>query len=264
MKTREVVRQLGPLLGSGVELLRVSREGLIAFSKPTGLRSHPNRRGGDRRSLLACPYDPGERCYFLGDGRAIERVYLINRLDAPTSGVLLAAISADIARKARAAFTERAVEKSYLALVKGSVKEVIKEWHDQLSVERWGTKLRARRTSGKGQFALTRVRVLEISKGAVACTLLGLQPITGRTHQLRAQCAERGLPIVGDATYGDFRFNRRAKELSGVSRLCLHSKSIRLSLDQEGRRPPFAVDTPVPVEFEHILRLRLDFSKPTQ
>jgi len=52
--------------------------------------------------------------------------------------------------------------------------------------------------------------------------LLELRPTTGRTHQLRIQCANRGVPIVGDRTYGEFKKNRELKDQS----LRLHSESI--------------------------------------
>lgn len=58
-----------------------------------------------------------------------------------------------------------------------------------------------------------------------AMALLELRPGTGRTHQLRIQCANRGLPIVGDRTYGDFTKNRNSK----VESLFLHAESIELA-----------------------------------
>ena len=70
------------------------------------------------------------------------------------------------------------------------------------------------------------MRVLEKFQGkAGPMALLELQPKTGRTHQLRIQCANRGLPIVGDRTYGDFSKNRLLQDMD----LLLHSESIELS-----------------------------------
>ena len=67
------------------------------------------------------------------------------------------------------------------------------------------------------------MRVREKFQGkAGPMALLELQPKTGRTHQLRIQCANRGLPIVGDRTYGDFQRN---KALKGEA-LFLHSESV--------------------------------------
>jgi 23S rRNA-/tRNA-specific pseudouridylate synthase len=60
--------------------------------------------------------------------------------------------------------------------------------------------------------------------------LLQLEPATGRSHQLRVQCARRHLPIVGDATYGDFRANRDYARHSGQKRLFLHSHETSLPL----------------------------------
>ncbi len=53
-------------------------------------------------------------------------------------------------------------------------------------------------------------------------SLIELQPLTGRTHQLRVQCAARGFPILGDRTYGDFAWNKRLK----AERLYLHAEKV--------------------------------------
>ena len=60
--------------------------------------------------------------------------------------------------------------------------------------------------------------------------MLRLEPKTGRTHQLRVQCALRGMPIIGDKTYGDFNFNRKIARASKVDRLCLHAGEIEFSI----------------------------------
>jgi 23S rRNA-/tRNA-specific pseudouridylate synthase len=74
-------------------------------------------------------------------------------------------------------------------------------------------------------------------------TLLKLEPITGRTHQLRVQCAFHGVPIVGDGTYGEFVFNREFARRTGHKRMFLHAASLRIpSLG-------FSAESPVPPSF---------------
>ena len=76
--------------------------------------------------------------------------------------------------------------------------------------------------------------------------MLRLEPITGRTHQLRVQCALRGLSIVGDKSYGDFTFNRKIARASKIDRLCLHAAEISLKYNYENQTFDFWADSPLP------------------
>jgi 23S rRNA-/tRNA-specific pseudouridylate synthase len=62
------------------------------------------------------------------------------------------------------------------------------------------------------------------------------------------QCAHRRLPIVGDATYGDFGANRALAKVSGIKRLCLHSHATRFDYEHEGRVVHFSAIAPTPPE----------------
>jgi 23S rRNA-/tRNA-specific pseudouridylate synthase len=88
--------------------------------------------------------------------------------------------------------------------------------------------------------------------------LLRLQPHTGRSHQLRVQCARRGLPIVGDQTYGDFRLNREFARHTGWKRLFLHSAETAFRYERRGRSFTFSARAPAPAEFAAALQIRLD------
>jgi len=84
--------------------------------------------------------------------------------------------------------------------------------------------------------------------------LLRLEPLTGRSHQLRVQCAKRALPIVGDQTYGDFSRNREFARLAGTRRLFLHSLETAFDYEFRGRRHAFAARAPLPEEFSRFLQ----------
>ena len=79
--------------------------------------------------------------------------------------------------------------------------------------------------------------------------LIQLEPKTGRSHQLRVQCAKRHLPIVGDATYGDFAANRAFAKRTGEKRLFLHSLETSFAYGFRGRVWHFAAKAPLPAEF---------------
>jgi 23S rRNA-/tRNA-specific pseudouridylate synthase len=88
--------------------------------------------------------------------------------------------------------------------------------------------------------------------GPVRVSLIRLEPQTGRSHQLRVQCAKRGLPIVGDQTYGNFGANRAFVKGGGLKRMFLHSQAISLEYQFGGRALAFSAEAPLPAEFGQI------------
>jgi tRNA pseudouridine65 synthase len=80
---------------------------------------------------------------------------------------------------------------------------------------------------------------------------LELKPKTGKTHQLRLQCAGRGLPMVGDGTYGDFVWNREFAKLHKHKRLFLHALEVQVRLEYKNLE--FRAIAPLPEAFSQIL-----------
>jgi len=80
--------------------------------------------------------------------------------------------------------------------------------------------------------------------------LIRLEPRTGRSHQLRVQCAKRALPIVGDQTYGNFAANRTFAKIAGTRRMFLHSSETTFEYDWRGVKYAFSAKAPLPGEFE--------------
>jgi len=226
-------------------LLQRHECGLIAVDKACGVLSHPNRGEASATALLPWSYDPAEEVYRGKD----QSFFILNRLDSPTSGICLLADNATTARLVKDAFARHVVEKDYIALVKGVPQRKQEEWRDCLEVKRARNGLRTAATRGRPN-AFCSMQLRRIANGPPARALLVLTPTTGRTHQLRVQCASRRLPIVGDATYGDFSFNREFKRRFGESRLFLHSWRTRLSLKLEnGKMLRFSAESPLPSAF---------------
>ena len=99
--------------------------GLLAVDKASGVVSHPNRNSADTNALIPLPYDHDREAY--SDGK--NQWFLLNRLDGPTSGVILLANDPEVAATAKTVFANHLVAKSYAAVVKGippRKKEVIK------------------------------------------------------------------------------------------------------------------------------------------
>lgn len=243
-------------LGRGVSLIERDANGLAAFNKPAGVLSHPNQPGDEPRSLLNARYElDGEYFEWTPPSAAAagpQRLWLLNRLDSATSGVILVAADAGLAAEIRAQFKRKQVRKTYQALVFGSPRQPAEVWRDLISVEKRGGKVRAAAHAGHVP-AESRMSLVRAGRHEPRVTLIRLEPRTGRTHQLRVQCAKRHLPIVGDQTYGDFARNRAFAKLAGTKRLFLHSMETSFEYELKGRKFSFAARAPLPEEFEKFL-----------
>ncbi len=239
-------------LGRGVQLITRDANGVAAFAKPDGVLSHPNTPKDEPRSLLTVRYDLEREAYEWSDAGGVKRqLHLLNRLDSATSGVILAAADEILAREIRAQFKRKQVRKVYLALVFGRPSQARQVWRDRLAVEKKGAKIR---TSADGHVpAECEVSVLRTGSKESGVALLRLEPRTGRSHQLRVQCARHHHPIAGDQTYGDFPRNREFAKRTGTKRLFLHSLETDFVYERGGRKFTFAAKAPLPPEFEAYL-----------
>jgi 23S rRNA-/tRNA-specific pseudouridylate synthase len=167
---------------------------------------------------------------------------------------MIGARDADLADLIREEFRAGRVRKTYQAVVKpdrrGAVEKV---WRDSLRKVPGGARgVKIQRQPG-GEPAVTRVLRFSFGGGELGCAFLEVSPETGRTHQIRVQSALRGYPVVGDRTYGNFRFNRRAAAQTGYKRLFLHAVEITLAVVFKGERIEFSAAAPQPPEFEELL-----------
>jgi 23S rRNA-/tRNA-specific pseudouridylate synthase len=237
-------------LGSGVTLVECDANGLAALAKPEGILSHPNGPRDLARSLVRAPYDKSAECFEWTDaGGAARWIWLINRLDSATSGLILAATDGAVAQEVRSQFQRRRVRKVYQALVFGKPRQPTETWRDVLSVTKGGGRIRTS-AAGGGLPAECRMSLVRAGSGPIRVSLIRLEPQTGRSHQLRVQCAKRGLPIVGDQTYGNFGANRAFAREGGPKRMFLHSQAIALDYQFGGRARAFSAEAPLPPEFE--------------
>lgn len=235
-------------LGNGVKLLEEHPCGLFAFFKPDGLLSHPNSPRDHSRALFKAPYHVDEEFYDIEqqDGKRIK-MWLLNRLDSATSGVLLCSDNPEVAAEVRRKFAEDRVRKKYFALVFGVLKPPRQVWRDRLQVSRKKGKIRTAMRGGLS--AETEAKVVRTYPGRYPVSLVELRPKTGRTHQLRVQSAKRKVPIVGDQTYGNFSWNREFSKATRQRRLFLHSAEIGLTFELKGETVQFFARSELPKEF---------------
>lgn len=245
-------------LGHKVRVLAVHRAGLIALEKPLNILSHPNSRRDKKRSLIQAHYSMKRECYYDLHEEGDE-LHLCHRLDSATSGVILLATNREMADVVRRLFRERRVDKQYYAIVRGRPPANPDTWIDTFSPA-----IRSNQPVGKGPKPILMRSKQQLIKGdanRIGLSLLRLIPYTGRTHQLRMQCAAHYHPIVGDKTYGDFMLNRAIARGIGIDRLYLHAASIALEFMHEGELQRFRAESAMPHSFEMVIDQNAALSK---
>jgi tRNA pseudouridine65 synthase len=225
----------GVPLGPGVSRVACDGNGLAALDKPEGVLSHPNGPRDEGRSLVRARYDEEEECFEWPAAGGERRLWLINRLDSATSGSSSPRPTARARPRGPRPVQRRRVRKVYQALVFGVPRQPAETWRTPQREE-------GGRPDPDGRGAGSLPAECRMTPGAVrrrlrpALSLIRLEPQTGRSHQLRVQCAKRGLPIVGDQTYGDFAANRAFREAGGPKRMFLHSLEVAFDYEFGGRK----------------------------
>ena len=198
-------------------------EYFVAVNKPAGMLVH--------RSWL----DKHETQFVMQTLRDQigQHVFPLHRLDRPTSGVLIFALSSDVASQVMPMFANHEMVKTYHAIVRGWIEEagrldyalkveldkiadkhVSQEKEAQEAITDYHTLAKAEIPYSTGKFPTTRYCLME------------LKPLTGRKHQLRRHMAHLRHPIVGDTTHGDGKHNKLFREVYDSHRLLLHASSL--------------------------------------
>jgi RluA family pseudouridine synthase len=226
---------------------------LLVINKPEGVLSHPNPGPKSPASAFEGPYDLGDRRFQTPQGP----VWLIHRLDQDTSGVLLAAKNKKSAAACRNAFEKRAVKKSYVALVSRRPMPPHGIWRDTLMEQRSSGGIRsAINYSGKPNAFLNYKMKEYFPKFNLS--LLEIELLTGKTHQIRVQSAYRGHPVTGDRIYGNFTLNKELRQALDLRRMFLHAWRLVLPHPTSGKL--LTVESPLPEDLEDCL-LRASSSK---
>lgn len=186
-------------------------DAMLVLDKPAGLLSVPGR-GEDKQDCLSARAQ-----------RQFPDALIVHRLDMATSGVMVLARSAAAQRSLNHAFASRTVTKRYIAIVDGHLASPPETWGviDLPIIVDWPNRPRRVIDHQQGKPSVTRWRVLS-HNGPLDTTRVELEPVTGRSHQLRVHLLALGHPIVGDALYGSPRVQAMA------NRLLLHACSVEL------------------------------------
>lgn len=161
---------------------------LLAVSKPSGLLSVPGR-GADKADSMSTRVQA-----------EYPHALVAHRLDRDTSGLLIFPLGARLHRQISLMFEQREMTKSYVAVVMGKLQPAQGVVDLPLMVD-WPNRPRHIVHAEKGKPAQTRYRLLSYD-ATTDTSRVALEPITGRTHQLRVHMQSLGHPIVGDTLYG--------------------------------------------------------------
>lgn len=202
---------------------------LVAINKPSGVFVHPTDL--DRNAWSCMPVLRDQ----LG-----QWVYPVHRLDRGTSGVLLFALSSEIAHDIMVQFEERRIEKQYLALVRGHLPESGVIDHAYCPPDA------TEPVDAITEFVCEATVELPFAVGpyqTARYALMKASPKTGRQHQIRRHCAHISHPIVGDHYYGDGKHNRFFKDQFGISRLLLMATQLSFCHPIHGNK--VTIDAPI-------------------
>ncbi|MBM0637542.1 RluA family pseudouridine synthase [Campylobacter sp. VicNov18] len=238
----EVVKEKNKILKGLVELIVYQNnpkgvkivfenEDFAVLEKESGVLTHPNGRH--------CNYSLSDEIGHLWGRQAC----VAHRLDKETSGVILVAKHKKAQIELKALFEKKLIQKEYLALVKGEIKENFRVDKAMDLVKNYDDVKTRMQICEQGKKAITDFEVLKYFP-LFNTTLLLCKPLTGRQHQIRVHLHHKNHPILGDPLYGlskdqiksildqTLSPNQRL-ELTKAKRLCLHSYSLKFQYKGE-------------------------------
>ena len=227
---------------------------LLALNKPSGLLASPDHYDPNRPNLMTLLHGGIADAKPWAKERGLSYLMNAHRLDFETSGIILLAKSKPMLVELANLFGSEKPIKSYLALAQG--RPTTDPFQIDAKLAPHPVKVGLIRVDPRqGKRALTEFKVQERFDG---WTLLACQPLTGRTHQIRAHLRHAGFPIVGDTLYGgkplwlsrlkkDYHLKRDQEERPLISRVALHAEKLTLAHPRTGEL--LTIEVPWPKDF---------------
>lgn len=233
--TQESEYQIPQAAIDGLNDLIVAEDDFVmVVNKPSGLAVHGG--SGVRYGLIELVRQARKDMGF---------VELAHRLDRNTSGLIVIAKSRQTLLELHELFkqSKQGLTKQYYAHVSGRWAAQERELKHYLDDKNKSSTGRVQ-IGQNGKIAISQVKLIEKYEQS---SLLEVTLVTGRMHQIRAQLAHEGHPIIGDDRYGDFKVNRTMKKEHGIKRLCLHAFHVRFALNVSNKN--YDITVPLPEKF---------------
>jgi 23S rRNA pseudouridine955/2504/2580 synthase len=228
-QTHDAQNYIAPALIENIEkTILFENKHLIIINKPSGLAVHSG--SGINFGVI----DIMRRL------RPDTEIELAHRLDRDTSGCLLLAKHRQSLLAMQRCFLDNSLNKTYLAVAKGSWPQNKKEVTVSLKKVTLANGERRVLVDPAGQSALTKIIDCQQKE---QCSILTIQLMTGRTHQIRVHCQSQGHELIGDTKYGDVDFNKTMKK-KGFKRLMLHASRLELPRTEFSEEIVINADTP--------------------
>lgn len=225
-------------------------ENIIVVNKPQGVVVHEDDSGEKINTLISgikkYLYDKGE---FNPEEENTFAPALCNRIDRNTGGLVIAAKNADSLKIMNQKIKDREIEKYYYCLVKGEPAEktgVLKNW---LYKDENKKEVKVYNSPGEGR--KTAITEYETVRKYKSFSLVRVKLITGRTHQVRAQFAHAGNPLIGDGKYGD----PKANAASGLKYQALFSYKIKFEFKTSAGRLEYLSGREISLPQEYIMKI---------
>lgn len=187
---------------------------IVVIDKPAGFHVHPPENRLNRISNH-------QNCLWILNRQLERHLYPVHRLDVPTSGALLYALSSEAASQMARLFRDRQIHKRYVCLVRGYVDDVF-DIENEDGQTKFRCIYRAEKPFPTDRYQTTRLSFVE----AV--------PITGKHHQIRRHLSTLRHPIVGDREHGDRHINRFFKETLELNGLFLKAYQLDFTHPMSG------------------------------
>lgn len=222
-----------------IEIL-LREAGLVACAKPAGLPTVPDQAGSAHSLVALVAREIGVK---------LDDLRVTSRLDRDVSGVVIFALDAAAEERLRTARAEGRYQRRYIALASMSAPIGEEGTWDAPIGRANDPKLRAARGPDAKEASTRWRKIATATAGQLAVAMLAVDPVTGRTHQIRIHASDAGAPLLGDRDYGGpTRLVLPTGRILAVSRIALHAARVIVP----GARGPVEARAPVPAELAEL------------